>query len=568
MQKVALSRNRENISTCLAGSCGRSQSGNMTTIVILCTLAIVIVAVVLVQLGAGHITRQRQVSALEAASLAAACEVSKLVVDDQYFGYIGLADQPPAVSGTAAGDGEPLPIRSINTILANCRLQLLVADQVGNPQLNELARQDLKEARRACREIEQLLAGMVLDRQSGKGKDAQGRALNPFQCAERSYRQSLGILSIAGDGNFRLKLGWLEGNYWTTTPVAETSLSKGGQCESGQANYPACVDVPAVRESFFFAPVGKTASLVPVRSFRLPDGKRVCSVICAEVDIEDKQGGKTTVAACAQPWGGADRSPPPLMLMSFPSGLVAGADSLHSLLCGSYSDVQVRTMSASMGDYPKDKNAQLVPLDGTARRTVSTVVAEALHDWLRAVGTAPRLESVVEIVRTPFSTAVKPGPITRQNIAAEVDSKGNVLLTNRTRSPFINQVVHENQIFSMSVPNGSPAQISIFCRNQVRNLGHQRGGKHGGQALPGNPVNWGELAYFGESQERALSMGRGSDCLKLLATGSSRGCAGGKSAVSLGTVQFKTLDQKEASPQPRKTYYSGGLAAEIQIERM
>lgn len=542
----------------------RTETGNALTIVVLCTLAIVVIAVCIVQLCAIQITQQRQVSALESASLSAAKEISRVVIDDEYFGYVGLADQPPVIRGTAAKDGEPLPVRSINTILANARLQLLLADKIGHPELRELALQDITEARRVSRNLERVLTQMAVERRRGAGTDAEGQPLDPYGRAQQSYKESLGLLPFTGSDKLELKLGWLSGTHSTTTPRPE-QLAGAPPLETP---YPSGVDVPAGGESFFFAAASKQPSLVPPHNFRLPDGKRLCTVICAEAEFKRNDGTIIKSAACAEPWAGSDSSPPAIMLVSIPSGNIFGVESLHSLLSGSLSDSTVRTMTASMGDYPNDKHAQLVPNGASARHTVSQMVAAAFHDWLRATGTTATLDSLTEIVDTPFSQVALPGPMVQQNIAIEVDRNGKVVLTNRKRNPFVNQVVHENQQFSISDQTNPGLRVMISCRNQVHTLGSRHGGKHGGQPMPGNPVNWCELPYFGESRSHAQDMGRGSDALKLVVTGTRNGCAGGREAVSLNSVRFRSVDQKEADPQPRKSFYSGGLAAEIQITQL
>jgi len=79
---------------------------------------------------------QRYQQAIESAALRAATELSEIVINDPYFGFISLSDQKPIGQATFAADGEPLPVHGINTIIATTRLDYLIAkatnDQLAN----------------------------------------------------------------------------------------------------------------------------------------------------------------------------------------------------------------------------------------------------------------------------------------------------------------------------------------------------------------------------------------------------------------------------------------------------
>jgi hypothetical protein len=76
--------------------------------------------------------RQKSVLAVEAASLAAASDLSSLVVNDPNYGYIALSDFAPSSTKLMGEDGKPLPVTGINTILATARYNMLIGKHLNN----------------------------------------------------------------------------------------------------------------------------------------------------------------------------------------------------------------------------------------------------------------------------------------------------------------------------------------------------------------------------------------------------------------------------------------------------
>src|SRR5579884_2964016 len=63
-----------------------------------------------------------QRTAIEAAALAAARDLSRIVIEDQYYGFVGLSDRAPTGKATKAGDNWFMPVTGINTLLGTVRL--------------------------------------------------------------------------------------------------------------------------------------------------------------------------------------------------------------------------------------------------------------------------------------------------------------------------------------------------------------------------------------------------------------------------------------------------------------
>ncbi|HMY52379.1 MAG TPA: hypothetical protein PK671_05475, partial [Candidatus Obscuribacter sp.] len=66
-----------------------------------------------------------------------------------------------------------------------------------------------------------------------------------------------------------------------------------------------------------------------------------------------------------------------------------------------------------------------------------------------------------------------------------IDKEGKIAVESYLVGDLSNQVVHENQIYTMSwnAINASNGSWNLAFRDQVRNLGKLKGGKHAGQLM-------------------------------------------------------------------------------------
>jgi hypothetical protein len=87
-----------------------------------------------------------QRSAIEAAALAAAKDLSAIAILDPNFGWIGLSDSSPVGTATAARDGFYTPVTGINTLFGTIRLDLIISDYLEDPLMNQLAVNDYNNA--------------------------------------------------------------------------------------------------------------------------------------------------------------------------------------------------------------------------------------------------------------------------------------------------------------------------------------------------------------------------------------------------------------------------------------
>jgi hypothetical protein len=149
----------------------------------------------------------------------------------------------------------------------------------------------------------------------------------------------------------------------------------------------------------------------------------------------------------------------------------------------------------------------------------------------------------------------------------EFDRDGHLLITNEHASPFFNATVNESQLCALSTSSSiGQGGVTITVRDLVSALGTTSGGQHAGQPMPGDPVNWCELPYFRGDLESARLKGEGASTRGVVLAGDSLGCRGGPEAISAATAEFRLPDGSPLAAQPRRSYYSSGLAVDLKFD--
>jgi len=565
----------------------RSSTGSMLLLGFLCLALLLplclLSGVVLTEL---NLCRGRHITAVEAASLTAASDLTRIVVNDPYFGYIALTDFAPTQVSTRAEDGEPLPVLGINTLWATCRNELIIADLIDNEVLRDMANADIEQARRATKLLTDTLSAALRPGSVGKFHDLDGAVVCPYEHTTRILLANSNQFPVEGTpkvGSLKLSLGWLDDACDSGTQLPQPlDMAKLSKDQKFGENYRAFVNVPASGQNFYFAALGQQPALVNGKRFRLPDGKRVCSIVRAEVDLLLPQqkamqliAGKSEVsiraAACAEPRANADISVPGILRLSFEDGLVPRLSSIQDLLNNHIlSSSRTDVLTAQDGDYPTDHGSRLSLTDGTdGSRSMTSIVALGLFDWLRSTHNKARLDSVLSMIASPFSEEklFHSGETQRLVLNYELDGHGNVLRTDQAQNPFLDEVVSQNQKCASKVDayvlNGT--HWTMYFRDQVRNLGTATGGKHAGEAMPPNPLNWCELPFYGGNETRAGERLKGGTARGVTLNGNSEGCPEGSGGISVQSAEFRNRDGTALPTQPRKTFYSGGLAVEFRF---
>ena len=211
-------------------------------------------------------------TAIDAAGLAAATQLSRIVIPDSNFGWISLSDYAPVGEGTIAADGEPLPVMGINTVIGTARLDWIVANELNNPSIKTLADLDVAHSKQAAENLTKVLKAALTPGGHPLAIDLDGKAVNPYDSAKSTYETQIVRLSNGGktvEGTFKLSLGWLEGGSKTNThiPRPESMAKVAGNQKIGNY-YKAFINIPAFGQRLLFCRNGQ--STFPCRYQALP----------------------------------------------------------------------------------------------------------------------------------------------------------------------------------------------------------------------------------------------------------------------------------------------------------
>jgi hypothetical protein len=542
----------------------KREQGSILAIATAVLMIISILALFGAQTIWSFILHSRHRQAMEAAALKAASDLSQIVVNDPYFGFVSLSDRPAIGQATIAEDGEPVPIHGINTIIAASRLDYLVATEIGDERLQGFALQDAERAREVAMKLDKILVQSL----QGDCKDAtdlDGEPVHPYADAFGVYTTSLECFSRDQVQDFKLTLGWLTPYGATITPLPYPQKSRFfSPQEEIKGCYKAYVDVPVSGHHFSFASLGFQPSLVDPKQFVPADSEHICTIVKAQASCQlpdllpwKHEPHRLIIQACGQPYTLNTKPAPSVLVFSFPDGCPPGIDSMRDLLTNpTLNESKMETYAPVGNDYPLDRSCQLLPQDIHA--SAASAFALAFHDWLRSNYAVPKIDSVLFALNRSFALTTNSN---RPVLAVEVASDGNVMISQLYRSPFPYLAVDEKQLYSRSEDPVSMgvSYWTVMCRNEVHTLGTIAGGKHAGQPFPGDPINWDELStYVNQSFAQAAATRRPGGVMVsgLFAPGGAVAC---RDAELVGT------NGRGLSRGLRKSSYSAGLAAEILI---
>ncbi len=539
----------------------RNRTGNVLVIIVLVVFFVLVpLLVVQSQIGLLVVDQDRAKGVVEAACLVAANDLSRIVIDDSHFGPVSLSNYAPVGQGIRAADGEPLPVIGINTLVGTIRQNTLVSQLVGSERMNSLVDADREYLMKTIKELNAAMKGSLSAENAAQLTDIQGTKVDPVHDVtaflQANLPKNMTVESV------KLSNGWLrDGHGSTATAISKPEkladvtpqLIQGGQ-------FKPFVEIPAAKRSFTFAGVGASSRLVTPTDFREFDNKKICSIVRLDCTIKrterNKEGlkeAKLHYVVCGQPFAMPDAGPKGVLTLRFTGSPVAGLQSWSDFLReGNFHDRQVTQYRALNGDYPLDSEARMQKCKDELPDTTCGQFAEHLYYWLRNGHLRPRIDAVQEMVDQPFTSDPK-----EINIY-EFANDGSISRRTMSNDPFQTGVVSDMQS-SVTIDTSTQTGLNpvIIFRNNVRYLGSKYGGKHAGQALAGDPLNWCELWEYGGNEIIALGLGKGKLATKLNVIDSSGSSSDGKN--------FTKSNGKDLSLQPRTSYYSGGLAVDIEI---
>lgn len=539
--------------------------GAFVIIVACCCLIIVPMIIIAAQFGMYTVDKSRLQNTVEAAGLLAANDLSRIVINDPNFGYVSLSNYAPIGKATVAPDGEPLPVTGINTLIGTIRQNTILARELGNPTMASLVETDRIGLQHTIDNLNTALNQSLTGTGKQEFTDIQGAKVDPVQDVTKYLKATLPtnveLVSV------KLSNGWISEGGRTTVPVPQPERIAEVKPENAQQGFvKPFIKLPAVGKPFTFAGLGEASTIVQARGFHPMDKDHVCSIVkveCvldvhrAETPYAGKILSKMPVVTCSQPYSLPDVGPGGAMTLRFTSGPVAGLTSWGDFLNdGNFRDRQLLRWEVAGGDYQVDLEAKKRRLDNTYENTTAHEFSENFYYWLRSGHLRPRIDSVIAMLNDQFKT----GP--NEVYAYEFTQDGSISRRVIDKDPFPVGVTSDAQVSTLADTHiqGDKQPIVIF-RNNVKRLGTINGGKHGGQPLPGYPLNWCELQEYGGGEQLAAKLGRGRLGTGLVMTDPSYLAS---ASIKDPTDLFRNLTG-QSTQQPRKSFYSGGLALDIEI---
>lgn len=474
----------------------RNESGSMLVLIICVTAAVLLpLTALLLRVLPHFLSANRVQDVVDAASLLAASDLSRIVINDDNFGYVSLSNYPPVGKATRAEDGEPLPVVGINTLVGTVRQNSIIADEIKNEHFDQLVTSDAEALESTVKDLNSALTDS-LSGETGTRicRDIYGNHITPIQDVEEYLRDHLPPTMVLE--SVKLSTGWLEGGSSTETAVPKPLVLaqvKSSDVQAGQYN--AFTEFPVGRKKFSFAGVGKNSTLVCKSLFHEADGQHISSIILLQCTIamKDDPTVKFECTACSQPYARPDLEPGGGMTVRFPgrpvTGLMSWSDFLTS---GNFRDNKITNFDIVNGDYPYEREAQMKQAPENQNDSTSQQFAETLYCWLRNGRMRPRIDAVLSMINEPFVSQ------SNQVYTYSFDRDGSISRIATDGARFARSVVADGQVASMADTRlRSGLSPVIFFKNSVKHSGTDRG-KHGGQPLAGYPLKgdqWGLINH-------------------------------------------------------------------------
>lgn len=268
-----------------------------------------------------QISDECTVSPLETSAIIAAHEIAAVVIDDHYFGRVGLCNGPGLLSSASHAEQPALskqradlrPVRSLNSIMASVRLQFIVADLLASKSLKFRAQRDYVQACRAAANLERALSLSLSPACKESFFDAYGRKVTPLETALVAYKEAQLASNRAGLGKNSLLNKNSEAMpsfslCWSDTEGATTSHIpapyKFAFCDATQEQndmYRPGVNVSYGNRPFYFAAIGNAPEFINASATHEADGIHFSSLVCAKIKHWSIAKSASTRTVCIQP---------------------------------------------------------------------------------------------------------------------------------------------------------------------------------------------------------------------------------------------------------------------------
>jgi hypothetical protein len=438
---------------------------------------------------------------IEAASLAVAKDLGRIVIEDPYYGFVSLSDYPPTGKATMAVDNYYLPVQSINTILATVRLDMIIADQLNNPLMMQYAERDYQYAIAAK---DRLMDELQRVTQPGaSGKDLDGNTVTPYEDAVAAYESNsirlTGEPTVLVPNSLKLTLGYEDGLSTNVHVPQPSDFAYVTDVQQKNGFYRGYVNAPYGEKNFVFAPLDNNISLVDVKKFRtqlngLPYAFPTVILCQADQRFTEKDS-KTRIvhaAAAARPACLIDKRPcPGALAISFPNGAIPEFGRLVDVFAN-YQVLKSPTdeiQSPMAGDYPPAPVSDVsLPLISSGHPSFGKVLGVALYDWIRRCGPNLDISALFGAFNQPFDSRVPQA--TPHTVLLQANRNGTIDCTSMPLLPDTSTPISHKQyraVAGLAVYSTNKKYYDIFVKDYVFQPGRMQGGIHAGEPLGVDP---------------------------------------------------------------------------------
>lgn len=263
----------------------RLGAGNTLTLVVVVIFALLVVGYIVLNYTQLLTTHKEAQTAIDAASIAAAKDMSHIVIDEKdgcHFGVVALVDDVPRKKDNR-------PVLGVNTLMATVRLDAIIANKLGSSTMLVLAAHDLQRVQADCLTLRKKIAKAVQELsfvdKDGNRIDLQSDVNNTFDA------NAIRLGGAKRVGNVTVSVGWYsspEGLTNIPVPQPESVAQVTGQTSAqagGTTVYKGMVDAPLSFSAngsqgqfkFKFIPVGDSVSLISSSNCEFLDPAKVSS---------------------------------------------------------------------------------------------------------------------------------------------------------------------------------------------------------------------------------------------------------------------------------------------------
>ena len=450
--------------------------------------------------------------------MAAAKDIGRIVVDDPDEGFVSISDYPPSGTNTKASDNYFTEVRSINTILATARIDMIIADQLNSNIMRSASIRDYQNALKAKDRLMTILNAAI--QPGGSGTDIDGKTVSPYDDAVQAYQSNLiqmtGGKSVLVPDSLKMSLGWEKELYTTTVFPQPISIAQIKNDERNDTCYAAYVNVPFNFKSppygpgpaynFVFYAIDSNIRLVDYRGF-LPSSENgnlpylIPSIIKVEADQQFTDRNPSTdqlqtrtvhSIACAEPASLGERLPAAGALgVDFPTGNAPGLGHLLDIfqtpqIMKSPTDL---LYTPPLGDSPPADFIEVVPTPLPSKHPpFANVLALGMYDWIRRCGTGVNVKSLIDAFVLPFAwSGLSTDPHAEYY---QMDLQGNINHFAEATAKKVTRPVTQHQIYARSGITligvdlaGNKTLYDVFIKDYVNQPGRTMGGVHAGESM-------------------------------------------------------------------------------------